>query len=946
MAHAVYARGSRTSSLAADLGLRGRQGIVGNALLLEPGETCSYDAKGNVNPRQGTLSFWIQPVNWDGRVIGSATLLRFSFRKPGFALTVSKSGSVQAILATLEPPADPSAPKDAGAPRSIPLKASDELRKERWTKIDLTWTPSSLALYINGRLARETSFAPVPIPEQAAEGRIEVTSGKGELRTCIDEIEIFGQPQDPARILGRYQEVAGARSGEELPAAKLVFLPNLQESRLGVLLQFNDWEAQARWAGRADSARARLAVSGPDGLSAKHDLALESLDEPWWIPLAFADGDYHVSVELRDSRSSETLSVQSAFAKPPMPWLGAGAGVTDEVLSPWTPLEYDGDRTVRCWGRSYSFFGPFLSAVENQGKRLLRAPMQLELETSRGVGVFEETERRVIQQAPNRAEFAGKGRFSGLPGEVEWRAWVEYDGLAHATFTLLPPKDGWEATGLRLRAPLLAGVMRYERGRQSAPCAKRIEGTSYGLADFTEFLWFCNESEGFLYFTESEANWVHDQGQEIVAVDAKDDPGFELRLIAKPVRLEKREKRGQARLSGNTAAGKASQSPFFDRPVTYELGFQATPVKPLLRGWRAHHFSGSGGAAAGIGVTDGVYYKSAFGLSGIWDPARPETFKAAMQKRKDFGCQPYYYSCLGVTPDSNPVYNFFAAVWDDPAGPTYGPYTKPGKPKTEYYMRPVEPGDSAYVDYVTWLAEETERQAGPLCLYTDVFQYSRPREGQLNRWSGSVEEDAFGRTVYRYPFLAMRDYAKRVAAIIREHSRPDAPIYWMGHSHSRLILPVHGFCDWFYPGEEYTQLAQRSGNPYYYIDNLPEEQWRTGFSGAMSGVAHIVLPELGRSGIVPKDQLKVDRGPTDAVLAMCAAHDLNVSSPGHLEAIQEWWAMRDRTGVAKDEARFIGWWEATCPVKAETDKSLASVYLVDGRAIIPIANRNAEAADV
>ena len=369
MAHAVYARGSRTSSLAADLGLRGRQGIAGNALLLEPGETCSYDAKGNVNPRQGTLSFWIQPVNWDGRTIGSATLLRFSFRKPGFALTVSKSGSVQALLATLEPSADPAAPEDADAPRSIAIKASNELRKERWIKVDLTWTASSMALYINGRLARDTSFAPVPIPARAAEGRIDVTPGKGPLRTCIDEIEIFDQPQDPARILRRYLQVAGTESAGELPAAEIVFLPKLQEGRLGVLLQFNDWEAQGRWSGRGGSASARIEVAGPGDVHVNEERALGPvekpqvrsdgvgrspetpegvtpnstpegvttnllLDEPWWMPLAFTDGDYHVSVALRDSRSTDALLVQGVLTKPPMPWLGAGAGVTDEVLSP------------------------------------------------------------------------------------------------------------------------------------------------------------------------------------------------------------------------------------------------------------------------------------------------------------------------------------------------------------------------------------------------------------------------------------------------------------------------------------------------------------------------------------------------------------------------------------------------------------------------------------
>lgn len=912
--HAVYAKGDPRSSLSSDLGLRGQEGIVKNALLLEPGERCTYNAKENFEPHQGTVSFWIKPINWDGRTIGALNLFRFALPKSTFGLTISKGTGTQSLMALLEP--EGMSEKNQGEKKtSISLKAAVDWRKGQWQKVDVTWTETSLAIYVDGRLIRQLTFSAIKMPARLAAGTLELLPGKNSLRAALDEIEIFNQPHDPSRVLRRYREVMGDKAGEDLPPARLVFLPKVAESKLGILAEFNDLQAKARWQTQAASTQVEITVAPTNGPATTHRFAHFTNDAPYWISQKLSDGQNAIALKLSDSAGGEALLVRGTLNKPPMPWLGARVGVSEDVLAPWSPLAYENNgRTVRCWGRAYTFDGPFLKAVENQSHPLFRSPMRLEIETQAGQSVFEETARQTIKHAPNRAEFSGTGRFPGTAGEVRWESWMEYDGLVVARFTLVPPPAGWDVKSLRLRASLEAGLMRYERGRQVLPAARRIEGTAYGIPDFPEHLWFCNEQEGFLYFCDSEANWVYEVGADLVKVDAKKDPGFELRFISKPTRV--------------------------NFPITYEVGFQATPVKPMFPGWRAHRF---GGASRYPNPTDGVYFKTGETYPGLWLAQPPDTLKK-MLERVSKGFHPYLYSYLAAMPDIDPVYQFFGAVWNNPSGATFGPHKLK---KTEYYLRPVEPGNPAYVDYLAWIAEQTQREAGPICLYTDGFKHQRPQPGQVNPWSEFLQPDAFGRTVYHHQLLGIRDYAKRVATVLRQHSTPGNHLYWMGHAHSSLVLPYHGFCDWFFPGEEYTIAAQNTHNPYYYMDDLPLEQWRTGFSSTMSGVGHIMLSELIRSGIAARDDVQEkNRGLSDAMLAMCAVHDLNLRVVEHPAAVAEWWTLRDRLGLTNDHARFIGWWQPECPVKTDTPKALASLYRIGDRVVIPVVNRQPKPTEV
>ena len=163
----------------------------------------------------------------------------------------------------------------------------------------------------------------------------------------------------------------------------------------------------------------------------------------------------------------------------------------------------------------------------------------------------------------------------------------------------------------------------------------------------------------------------------------------------------------------------------------------------------------------------------------------------------------------------------------------------------------------------------------------------------------------------------------------------------MTHTHSKLTVPIHGFADFFYPGEQYTHNLYN--NDWFYVDELDPTAWRAQLSGYPAGVAHVFLPEFVRGTKKPEDRERPELA--ESLFAMCATSDVNCSA-AYLErgAVQQWWAVRERADIA--DARFVGYWRDDCPVQALTERALASAYLRESAAVIPVTNRLPGAADV
>ncbi len=692
------------------------------------------------------------------------------------------------------------------------------------------------------------------------------------------------------------------------------YLPRVLDEMLGLQIDLRNLESTWAEAVRAGGATLRIDVAGPEGYAASSEHAVDGLGLTAEVPLEYRDGSYEFTYTLTAPGMAEPLVASSELEKPPTPWLGAGVGITDEVLEPWTPLEYRDDGAVACWNREYRFEGPLPSAITAGGEAVLRGPITLTMRTPDGEGELRETSAEVVRADPSRMERSGQARFSDLQVPVRWEAWMEYDGLAVGSLTIDVPEGGLSIEELTVRIPLRPEIVRYIRGERKSPNRTQWDGELWE-SHFQPYIWVHDETEGFCYFCEEEANWVYGDDAPVVRVIGGDDAAIELRIISEPVTARE--------------------------PLTYQLGFQATPVRPPVPDWRAWNF---GSYRPAEGQNAHVYMAAYHQWAGLFMPGNIEQLLKHEAERDEMGVRTFYYATTSCTPNNNPTYDLFGSLWHCSYPSQYGPYdgerNSPTwrEPTPDYYLMPVCNGCETLADYQVYWARELLEIVGPEGLYTDC-------DGMWaceNRAHGHGFTDQFGKSGVTYPVLEHRALAKRLATVVR-HARGEGGrrAYWMTHCHSKMVVPIHGFADFFYPGEQYTH--QLYGNHWFYVDDLDETAWRAQLSSYPSGVAHIFLPEFVRGTKQPEDREHPEY--TESLLAMCATGDVNCSGNYcNLEAMAEWWAVRERTGIV--DAQFVGYWRDDCPVRALTERALASAYLRDDAVVIPVTNRLPDAAEV
>ena len=135
-ANASHAAGSKTvrGLPESDLQLRMFPGIgaKSNALVLSNAETCRWELKNNLDPRQGTISFWLRNLNW--QITMPERQMFFYAYQGNFTLWIWKNWSpyvnVHINITT------------GGKNQSFTLAARvdpEQWNTQKWHKIDLTW---------------------------------------------------------------------------------------------------------------------------------------------------------------------------------------------------------------------------------------------------------------------------------------------------------------------------------------------------------------------------------------------------------------------------------------------------------------------------------------------------------------------------------------------------------------------------------------------------------------------------------------------------------------------------------------------------------------------------------------------------------------------------------------------------------------------------------------
>jgi hypothetical protein len=695
-----------------------------------------------------------------------------------------------------------------------------------------------------------------------------------------------------------------------LEAPGLRVLPNPEKRALDVAIDLG-W-LDGRWQRVLASGEAKVALTlrDPRGVEGPRAVAVADGRAAVTLGSGLAAGRHELGLEVRSPR--ESLRLERVVEVPALPWL-ARKDTPDELLEPWLPLGWDDDATVRVWGRRYRFDGPLLAAVQGQNGPLLRAPMRLVASSGDDETVLRTTSSTVTSRSATRADFRGSGAL-GSAFDVAWSAWIEYDGLVVTTLELTPRTPGLRIDRLALEIPIDPRVARFLRGTSLRSTIKsgRVpwDGRRFE-SSFEPFVWLTSESEGFLYFSESEANWVGASRPGAVVVSGGSDAAIVLRLIEGPVSIP----------------GK----------LRYQFGFQATPVKPLLPDGRAWNF-----AEGGIPVdheTSIAYFNRFATADGLWQVQRPGVVAESERQLRMRGVRPFYFGTTGATPDVDPAFRLFEPLWRSAWSVSYPmkaeSATKARDALPAHRLAAVCPGDPSFQDRMLYDAKDLLESIRAIGLYTDTDEVF----ADDNERHGCGFEDAFGKRGVTWTILKKRRFAKQLAALLRNVG--DERHYWMSHAHSRLVPPVHGFADFFYPGEELTGALGR--DPWFYVDGLDEAAWRVEYRGEGSGIVHVFLPEFLR-GSGRREHIEQAQ-PTESMLAMAAVNDVNVSSAwASPEPVGVYWGLRDRLGLVN--AAFIGHWRSDCPVRSLAPEGRASLYHTRKGPVLVVANRAPAQRDI
>jgi hypothetical protein len=881
----------------------GRDG--GFAYRRSRGDVLRYAAKGNIRPLEGTISVWIRPENWgDGVEERFKHILAANLQLPegrGLKLLLYKERRKPNLTFHIA----------GAAPRSgswlCRANATGILLEDRWHRLDVTWHPGRMALYVDGEPA---ASAPLDRAfEDLARGDIQ--GGRIELlplmwrpsswsdSTLIDDVEIRARALSAAEVRREYRLDIGEGPVDTSAVAIRLGGLDLDDGRLDRIRAYVDTHGLPEAWGRAfdqrrvevvatlmhDGAVVSESSSTPD--RARFEMDLEGASQA---------GTYDLDLSLRNRDTGDEKALRASASRPSTEWFGSDVGSTPAVPEPWVPIEVEGN-VVRVWGREYHFSGPFLSHVRSGNTSLLQQPVRLFADTGNGENEVRFSAPEMIQRRPDAVVYAGSGEAGPLV--VHYRNTIWFDGYTRAHLEVGPV--GTRVRRLVLRYAVVAEAARYHTTPLWRPFGRTETRYSWKHASAKAFslLWLMGDHHGFAWIPEHEGNWVYDDDPIRLTRTPSGEARVELRLIDRPVQI----------LDG----------------VTYDLGFIATPTRPRPPNFRTFAIGGPQHAnadAASIG-----WRGRGFSYYGSLIPG-PD-YSNYIEQLGPTGPKLFPYSSPTYLSTPEPVVTWFRESWRPPGLTVFPIEDVDGSHYDQIALTPTR----AFQDFFADKVDRYLRAAGPRIggVYLDLVAVRENRSAV----AGGAFTDAFGRKIpMRLTTLALRNILMRVLRISRSHGR----ITWY-HGHSLYNPAVQGLGDFWYPGESYDEALR--ADPYFYSDRLPQERFATELSSETKGVGVVLLPVLGRS-----DRSRIeDAALTEAMLTRMLLNDVPVAArQSHAPTIFRIWALWKRLRL--DEARFVRF-DRNDRVLCDTPDVAVSYYeLPDGDLLAVVGNLTASPRSV
>ena len=203
----------------------------GNSIALNRNERFYYDAQNNIDPRKGTISVWIAPLNWD--FSGEQLISFINISEKNRSIRIFKTYWGPYIIGQYQwtPPGESKIFSRQVQMQIDPKQWGDG----QWHHVAIAWDQDMMQLFIDGvqppppakmgvprywnnkpappDYPRSTKPAPGIFPELTADARIYVgdifnsKTAADTMRTAIDELKIYDRPLSANEIRKEYERV-------------------------------------------------------------------------------------------------------------------------------------------------------------------------------------------------------------------------------------------------------------------------------------------------------------------------------------------------------------------------------------------------------------------------------------------------------------------------------------------------------------------------------------------------------------------------------------------------------------------------------------------------------------------------------------------------------------------------------------------------------------------
>ena len=903
---ADYARGAESGTVEGNPefveGHSGRGLVVGD---LDGSTGVRYATEENFDFERGTISMWVQPVNWRGDEAGNRLFFN-AWTEAGGAFYFYKYTSTAWGLTLLTDPG-------AGNRGKTYLHSKiDAWEPGQWHHIACTWGRYEAAtLYIDGEQVETLLGSGLIAGEPKETVRFGGDWDTEGARTVIDEAMIFDRalaPWEIARLAGLEAERPTISEREDVPGVMLAhsYLDQAVIARV---------YADALGEPIADGARLTVTPIDADepAREVNERLDRDGVNE-FTLSLDRLDhGDYIARVELIAGEAVVAVERLELSHETDTTWTQAAAlGRADTVLEPFDPLEVDGN-TISVAERTYTLGrGGLLEGAVARSEQLLAAPVRLIATTENGP--VEITHGGVELQRLRETEAVGVATMLGKGMSVTGEVTARYDGTLWTELSVLTTDD-MPLTGLRIEVPLRPEVAKYfawcapqwvDERRWGYGALPAGEGEVWSR-EFMPSIWIGDTDRGMGWYAESDEGWdLAEDG--MLTIERREDATV---LVMNVIR-EPRE---------------------VTEPLKLAFGLQATPVRALADDWRSNQWVPSADISRFfLGLSDRPFEGRDLGdqeprgkVCYLYThhkyftntlPQDPAEFREMIERAKGYDLYTTPYTEARFLPEDRGDYLLHREempILPYVRASSYGLHSAVGCCT-----------NGPFGDWLVWYVKHMIDEYGTNGVYFDELQ---PMPC-MNEAHGCGYVGADGTRHPTYPMRAYLETMRRVRQVFEETGEP----YWITyHISAGRTGPMPTFGDCLLMAEErYHAVAE---NPDY-TENTTSDEWLASFAPKAWGIPPVVIPQFKMNSEWMKDPALAQ-----TLMAAVVPHDVMVWPVfSDTETIMAYRTRLMEFGIGEPDTRFIGYWELDAPVLCDDERVKCSAYVRPNGVMLCIGN--------